>query len=212
MKSILVILLLILIGCNDSESPNEPPHTYDAKEIWPLAVGNYWQFQKTNYAWPSPPTTYEIRIEKDTIIENERHFVFHDYSNSNVREIHSYINRSDGLHYLLYKIDSNRIEDRFMQKYPCSEGETFNKLNEDNVTIVANTNLDVTFQNSKLKAILYVRSGIDTTYGENYYFTIDSMTVIPGLGMIHHKGYRGKHKIDSMELAIESVLIDYKIN
>ena len=208
----MICVLLVFFGCGDSESPNEPSHNYDAKEVWPLTVGNYWKFRKINYAWPSPPDTSEINIEKDTILDNEKLFVFNDFSNSIDKEIHSYINREDGFHYLIYNTETNKSEDRFIFKYPCKKGDVFNKLNEEYYTTVANTNIDVIFQSNKHKAILYIRSTIDTVYKENYQFVIDSLTVIPGIGMIHQKSYRGTHKKDSMKLALESELVNYKIN
>ena len=212
MKSIFVLFLLILCGCGESETPNEPSHNYDAKEVWPLAIGNYWKFLKINYAWPSPPDTYETYIEKDTILENERVFVFHDYSNSIDKEIHSYVNREDGFHYLIYNTEIKKSEDRFILKYPCKVGEIYNKTNEYNYIIVANTNLDVMFENSVQKGILYIYNEIDSIHDGTYDYIRDSIVVIPGIGIINNKTYRSKHDTNSMELASERILIDYKIN
>lgn len=210
-KLLLLISTIIIISCSESNSPTEESNNFSAKEVWPLAVGNYWQFQKINHAWPSPPNTYVTSIKKDTIINGKRLFVFDDFSNSVDSSIYSYINREDGFYNIYYNTSNNTFKERHLFKYPCKTGDIYNKFDDYNYSVVANTNLNISFNNQSQKAILYVIHSIDTINVEKHYDILDSAIVIPGIGLIEAKGYRQVDNTDSMALAIEMQLIDYKI-
>ena len=185
-----IIVVLIFSGCkNNSTNPT------NAKEIWPLKVGNYWTMKIYNYDSHGNVTdtsSSSYNVVSDTII-NGRHI----YVVINDGYPNYYSNLSDGFYQYSTYSDTLTI----VLKYPVYAGETY--LSGESTIKVLNTNEQVVVPAGSFSSYHYENIG-DTDY----------KTVVhckPGVGIIKME-YCEIDINNNLRLVGKSELTSYKLN
>ncbi len=198
MKKLLFFLgigvFIIFAGCKNNST--EPAN---AKEIWPLKVGNNWVLKSHGYdslgnVTDTINTTFTVI--SDTTIKGIQLYVIKEVINSNSNNIY-YCNLSDGFYqYLTYKDSLSLI-----LKYPVSIGETF--LSGIDTFQIKSTNEQISVPAGNFSCCHYENTGnsINKTI---YYCT-------PGVGIIKIEAY-AKNSQNNFSLILKTELISYKIN
>jgi hypothetical protein len=127
----LLFFVLLVASCGDkSTNPKQ------VGQIWPLAIGNQWSFQLTEFDTNTVVISIDtlvLEVVKDTIIHNE---TFYLLTANGVRdpEVRPMTNREDGL--WDYR-DSDTII--ILIKYPVTVGESFFQLYDSLVVVSTDT-------------------------------------------------------------------------
>ena len=176
MKKIILLLPLIiciLLSCSDNTT-----NPSDAKEIWPLKVGNYWVLKSTSYdklGNVESEYTDTIIVFKDSLWNSKKIFALKSL-NENIFFKYDFAYYQNGSMYgINFKTD--RVDTFLIIKYPGKVGEVIIGIN-DTLTI---TSVNETYKTIAGDFICYKYSG-DRNYG--YLAELFDMYFSPGIGMV----------------------------
>lgn len=189
MKNIIFILLVvisIISACSESSSPSKHNN-----EIFPLAIGNKWVYQKTlGYGFD---TTYTYQIMMDTILNNEK---WYGYGCTLMK------NNESGLWGIICDDTTANGNPYLFYKYPAVAGQEYEY--SDILVKVISINEEVTVPAGKFicyhyRFPLYKEENLEVYM--DYYLS-------PGVGMVKIEEYTRSYGYLSCD---SQVLISYDI-
>lgn len=191
---IVCFVAVFAVSCSDS-----PVNTNDnAKQIWPMEVGNYWKYKVYSVYKGTEKFMYDLDYYisgKITISGSEWSVI----SSGDRPATTIYINKPDGLWF--DRLDTikkeNTPELHIKYKYPTKAGDIM-LWGEDTVTTAA-LNISVEAPAGKFKCVHYFAR---INHEDNFY-------VCPGIGLVKHKLITAYD--EGEPVWIEWRLVEYKV-
>jgi hypothetical protein len=195
MKKILFILALFILALNGSQIDDKKPPKKD--EIWPLAVGNRWIYQNTEYdsiGNIKKITNDTISVISDSYVANEH--LYQLIHNNNIKNDFMLLtNRQDGLWCIEPNEDIENLTLLF--KYPVQVGDSFycsikadtlyvESINEK-VKIKSGNNYECIKYSTKTRRVLI---GIDVDTKVRYITSV--FYFCPNIGLIMELEYESE--------------------
>jgi hypothetical protein len=197
MKKLLILLaflfIILLSGCK-----NNPTGPTNAKEIWPLKIGNNWvlkSYHLDSLGNITDTLSVTYHVDSDTTINGQKIYIINHYT------FPLYCcNLSDGFYQ--YSVNQAGHDTLIIAlKYPVNEGDIF--LSGLDTFHVKSTNENISVPAGNFSCIHYEIIG-----------NVVGKTVIyctPGVGLIKIEFY-SKDSNNNLRLIMKSELISYKIN
>ncbi|MBI5325431.1 MAG: hypothetical protein HZB41_09205 [Ignavibacteriae bacterium] len=182
-KNILLVPLIICVLFSCSDNTTNPS---DAKEIWPLKVGNYWVWKSTSYDTlgnVESEYTDTIIVYKDSLWNSTRIFALKSLNENIFFNFDFAYYQNGGMYGINFKTD--RVDSFLIIKYPGKTGDIFIGIN-DTITI---TSINETYKTIAGDFICYKYSG-NRIYG--YLNEIFDMYFSPGIGMVGNELFTKK--------------------
>jgi len=189
--SLSFVFILIFAGCK--ETPTQP---LDTSVIWPLNVGNYWEYKCSKFDLSGNITVIEydtMTVVLDTLINN-----LNVYKIKSIDYDYYFYNLSDGLYqFRLRKIEPDTTY--IMFKYPGNVGDRF--VPGDTIYIIS-TNENITISAGTFNCYRYENSS--NHYNKSVYYCS------PNIGIIKFEVYDRDTK-DNFILRKKTELFSYKL-
>ena len=193
---LLFVIILLFAGCKDNGT-----QPLDTSVIWPLKVGNYWDYRMYDYDSNGSiinDTLIHLEVITDTTILGRSLYKIND------EPIYFY-NLSDGLYVLMLDYSGKDTNVLFL-KYPANNNDYFNA--EDDTTFVTNTSANIIVPAGSFNCYQY--SGMKRYGNNSQIFFKMVMYFAPGIGWIKTENY-DKDFYGNVKLYIITELISYKL-
>jgi hypothetical protein len=176
------VLAVILVSCNNSESPCVPVKT--SGPIVPLAIGNQWVYHITEFADGSVTRSYydTLTIRRDTLINGEKWYFYYGGF---------WTNRSNGL-WGVFQVTKDSVTPVLIYPYPTSVGTVIHLPSDSGFVFAVDTLISVPY-GCFYTNVYFI--GKDHNYSECF---------VPGIGEIKweqwYGGFDHHEKIKQIEL------------
>lgn len=192
--SLFCLVTFFIASCGDD--PVKPCD--NAKQIWPMAVGNYWKYEVYSVFKDSAKFMYivEYNIPGKVNISGEDWFLtsYNDRMGINI-----YVNKPDGLWYDRHdSVNRENTDEMHLKfKFPTIAGDKV--IWEDDTTQTISIDVPVSVPAGNFKCIHYFTR---INHEDNFY-------ICPGIGLVRHALITAYE--DGKPVWIEWRLVEYKV-